>query len=77
VGRRFGLKRDLTKDFVLSYETFFLLHETEKGFAEKRFFPCDKGKILLRFRRNFYSFFDTLDKFGSFSTSTEPFFEVS
>ena len=62
--------------FDFSYKTFFCCTELKKGFAEKRFFPCTQGKNLLRFRRFFYPFFETLDTFGNFSTSTELFFEV-
>ncbi len=57
--------------FVFSHGTFFCCTEPKKRFCE-----WVKGRTFKRFCRIFDPFFETLDTFGGFWKSTEPFRRV-
>ena len=59
--------------FVLFYESFFCSTKPKKWFCRKWFCWWVLYRTLKGFCRLFYSFFRTLDPFGSFHKYTKPF----
>ena len=60
----------------VSDRTFFCTAELKKGFWRRGFCHRVKFRTLKGFCQFFYRFFETLDAFGSFHFSTEPFWRV-
>jgi hypothetical protein len=54
----------------------FLLYKTQKRFCKRWFCVLSKRRTFKRFCLIFYPFFETLDTFGGFWKSTEPFRRV-